>query len=346
MRGAGNRTAPRANEAHPKSPLRSHRVKVGLGCVNLGSASATSSLADQVRVVRTAIDAGVAVFDTADAYGSGASERLLGRAIRGRRNEVTIATKGGYAFRPRSAAEQRARRAVRRARDVLPATDRAAAQTEGRPGSQYVAQDFTPAVLRQRVQASLRRLGVEHIDVYQLHAPRQVDHDLLGELDDLRRSGVIGRFGVGTESADSAVAWIADPRVSVVQAPMGVLDAGNVATVVGQASAHGVDVWARGVLGGGVLATALRNPAALADDPKRELIGELMAIAGQAGIGLDELALRWIATVGGIAVTLIGMSSGDHLRRNLDIIGRPPLDASTMALVNAAVTRTAPGTHA
>lgn len=310
-------------------------MKVGLGCVNLGSASAATTVADQVRVVQAAIDAGVDVFDTADAYGSGASERVLGRAIRGRREALTIATKGGYAFRPRSAAEQRLRRCLGRVRDALP---RPAPASGSGPatGAQYESQDFTPAALRARVHASLRRLGVDHIDVYQLHAPRTVVPDLLGELDDLRRAGSIGRFGVGTESADSAVAWSSVPRVAVVQAPMGVLDAANVARVVDAASPHAVDVWARGVLGGGVLAAAMRRPEALTGEPKAPLIRELTAIAEQAGIGLDELALRWIASVGGVAVTLIGMSSDVHLRRNLEILAKPALDPATMSRIAAA----------
>ena len=61
---------------------------IGCGCVNLGSASSTTSWRDQVRLVRDAVDAGVLVFDTADIYGSGSSERILGEALRGRRERV------------------------------------------------------------------------------------------------------------------------------------------------------------------------------------------------------------------------------------------------------------------
>ena len=84
-------------------------VRVGLGCVNLGSSTGTSERAG-VRLVHAALDAGITLFDTADAYGAGASERVLGRALRGRREGVEIATKGGYCFEQRSMLEQRVRR--------------------------------------------------------------------------------------------------------------------------------------------------------------------------------------------------------------------------------------------
>ena len=84
-------------------------TQLGLGCVSLGSGAGRRE-ADDVRLVHAAIDLGVTVFDTADAYGGGASEHVLGRAIKRRRDEVVIATKGGFVFRDRHPAEQWARR--------------------------------------------------------------------------------------------------------------------------------------------------------------------------------------------------------------------------------------------
>ena len=72
--------------------------RLGFGCVRLGSASGDSSWRSDVQLVRAAVDAGVTLFDTADAYGHGASERILGKALRARREDVQIATKVGYRF--------------------------------------------------------------------------------------------------------------------------------------------------------------------------------------------------------------------------------------------------------
>ena len=94
-------------------------MRIGFGCVNLGSAARGHSPRADVRLVQEAVDRGIDLFDTADVYGSGASERILGRGLGPRRDGVTIATKGGYRFRPRSAAEQTARRMAMKAQKAI-----------------------------------------------------------------------------------------------------------------------------------------------------------------------------------------------------------------------------------
>lgn len=132
---------------------------VGLGCNNFGRRID----ADRTKaVVDAAIDAGIDYFDTAESYGDGASEELLGRALGARRGEVLIATKWGHT----------------------------ASLAEGERGGD-------PAVIRRRLEASLRRLGTDYVDHYQLHRP---DPDTpvaetLGCLAELRDEGKIREIG-------------------------------------------------------------------------------------------------------------------------------------------------------
>src|SRR5262245_60342488 len=138
-------------------------MQMGFGCSRLGSASASIGRRAAIRLVHEAVDEGVVLFDTADAYGAGASERLLGTALRGRRADVVIATKGGYRFRARSSVEQVARRSLHAVTRLAP---RAHAQQPALAptASTYRSQDFSPAVLRRQVEASLRRLRTDHVD--------------------------------------------------------------------------------------------------------------------------------------------------------------------------------------
>jgi len=127
---------------------------VGLGCNNFGWRI------DEARtheVVDAAIDAGITLFDTADIYGDTESEAFLGRALRGRRDRVVLASKFGK---------------------------------QGEPG---LVGGATPAYVRTSLEASLRRLGTDHIDLYQLHEPRPETpiEDTLGELDALVRDGKV-----------------------------------------------------------------------------------------------------------------------------------------------------------
>jgi aryl-alcohol dehydrogenase-like predicted oxidoreductase len=152
--------------------------RVGIGCNAFG----TRMDAEQVRVVvDAAVEHGVAFFDTADVYGFGASEELLGQAIRGRRDEVVVATKFGMDLQGLNGPDG------------------------GRRG--------TPEYVRTAVDASLTRLGIERIDLYQFHTPDRSTPiaETLGALDELVQAGKVRAIGCSNvrawELADAE--WVA-----------------------------------------------------------------------------------------------------------------------------------------
>ena len=131
------------------------------------------SEADAIALHRAAFDAGITFFDTADAYREGYAERVLGAALGDVRDQIVIATKFGYDISDES--------------------------TAGRRGQQERAKDFSLDSVRAALDASLDRLGVEHIDLWQLHNPRMghIDDDSLFELlEDVRAAGKIRAYGV------------------------------------------------------------------------------------------------------------------------------------------------------
>jgi aryl-alcohol dehydrogenase-like predicted oxidoreductase len=136
---------------------------VGLGCNNFGMRIDDDASA---RVVDAAIDAGITFFDTADIYGATRSEEFLGRALAGRRNAVVVATKFGM---------------------------RVDAERQG----------ASPAYVRRAVDDSLRRLGTDRIDLYQLHQPDPAVPiaETLGALDELVRAGKVREIGCSNFSA-------------------------------------------------------------------------------------------------------------------------------------------------
>jgi 1-deoxyxylulose-5-phosphate synthase len=295
----------------------------GFGGVSLGSAGDGRSAGHDIRLVHEALDLGVRVFDTADAYGSGASERILGRALHRRRDGVHLATKGGYVFRERTAAEQWARRIAGATRRRLP---RRAGSGGGQGGGDaYRERDLSPRHLRYAVEGSLRRLRTDHIDLYQLHGPTVVEPTVFEELDDLRVSGKVGAFGIGAESVDAAIEWLSVPAVSCVQIPFGVLDPDAADSLFPLLGARPVDVWARGVLGGGLLGLAARDPSQVAADPKAPLIAALTELGREAGIGVDELAIAFARSFPSVSVILVGVSTGAHLHRNVGLMSTSPL---------------------
>ncbi|MFV2100691.1 aldo/keto reductase [Micromonospora sp. LOL_024] len=159
---------------------------------------------ESVRAVRRALECGVTLFDTADTYGAGHGERVLGQALSGRRDEAVIATKWGYTF------DERTRQAS--------------------------GPDASPAYLRRAVRASLRRLDTDRIDLYQLHLadlPVPRAQELIGALDDLVADGLVRAYGWRTDRADRAAVFGHDaPHAAAVQHSLSVLrDAPDMLTV-------------------------------------------------------------------------------------------------------------------
>ena len=303
-------------------------VRLGFGCVRLGSVSSGSSWRSDVALVREAIDMGVTFFDTADAYGNGVSEQILGRSIRARRSEVEVATKVGYRFSERSLFGQSVGRLVRpiiaRRR---PATT---APPGGRPSS-YSDQDFSSAYIRTAVDASLRRLGTEYIDVLQLHGPPDFIPEVIDEVEQLIASGKVRRFGVGAESVASADQWLAFPRLATVQLPFGLLDPQAADGVLTRAESRGVQVWARGVLGGGLLSMVGASGSPLMNDPKWPLIDELNQLAQRADVSIFQLAISFVRSYPTVSTIVVGIHSRTHLVDNVRMMGSTPIDPAVTA---------------
>src|SRR4051812_7379479 len=178
---------------------------IGVGCSRIGGVfSAGSSRRDELDLLRGAIDAGINFLDTADLYSQGQSEILVGKAIKGRRDQVVVATKGGYVVPSSSQLLSRAKPLLRPVVRTLKIKKPAA----GGPGpAPVMVQDFSPHYLRGAVEASLRRLHTDYIDVYQLHSPPRAvveAGDFVPVLEELQAQGKIRHFGIGADDADAA----------------------------------------------------------------------------------------------------------------------------------------------
>ena len=139
---------------------------VGLGCSRVGSFNNPAPLPEIRATLKAALDLGITVFDTADVYGQGDSEREIGRALRGRRDEAFVVTKLGKVF----SAKMRALRIVKPlVKAVLP--PRVARQSISARRDGAIAQDFAPSRFAAAVDGSLRRLGFDYLDGLLLHSP-------------------------------------------------------------------------------------------------------------------------------------------------------------------------------
>jgi len=262
--------------------------------------------------VHQAFDLGVRFFDTADVYGHGQSEVVLGRAVRARRAETVIATKGGYPFRERSALMGAVRRAARPYVGVaLRLTNRGSVAVAS--GSSYLSKDFSPRYLRSALEASLVRLRTDHVDLYQLHGPEAVHDDVLALMSELISEGKIRRFGIGLESLSPAEEWLTSGGVSDVQLPFGVLDPLAGDRVIPLAHQSGVSVIVRGVFAGGFVGRVPGGDTSRLRAGQPELLKELSALASASGATPTQLALWYVLARDDVSMALVGTSSTGHL---------------------------------
>jgi aryl-alcohol dehydrogenase-like predicted oxidoreductase len=214
--------------------------EIGFGCWAIGGPFTAggggpngwgeSDDGESVAAIRRALELGITFFDTADVYGAGHSEQVLGRALGGHRDEVVIATKFGYTF-------DTGRREV-------------------------TGEDASSAYIRRACLASLRRIGTDRIDLYQLHLgelPLDRAQEVVGTLEGLVSDGLIRAYGWSTDDPQRAAAFASGPHCAAVQHELNALadDAGMLA-VCGTLDLASVN---RGPLAMGLL-TGKYGPAA------------------------------------------------------------------------------------
>jgi aryl-alcohol dehydrogenase-like predicted oxidoreductase len=275
-----------------------------LGAMKMGAWGNTDH-DDCVRIIHAAFDAGINVVDTADAYSKGESEEILGKALRGRRESIIVATK---AHNPMG-------------RD---------------PNMKGNSRRW----LMQACDDSLRRLGTDYIDLFQLHRPDpacDIDESL-GALSDLRRAGKIRYIGTSDFSGSEIVAaqWVAErrgrERVMCEQPPYSILVRGIERDVLPTCTEYGMGVLAYGPLCGGWLSGRDRghyiplpigdrepppSVAAAEAEVRDASVAALASLAAEAGLSLPNMATAWAMNHPAVSSSIIGIRTMDQLESQL-----------------------------
>ena len=290
---------------------------IGQGCWQLGADWGDVREADALDVLNAAVDAGVTFLDTADVYGDGRSERLVGRVLAERSDApLVVATKMG-----------------RRADPFEPSA-------------------FTLDAFRGWLDRSRRNLGVDTVDLVQLHCPPTPvysDDRVYDALDTLVADGVVAAYGVSVETVDEALTAIARPNVASVQIILNAFRRKPLERVLPAAAEAGVGIIARVPLASGLLSGKYDETTTFADDDHRTYnrdgsafdVGEtfsgvpfdvgVRAAAKVAALTPDgattaQLALRWVVDQPGVTTVIPGARSAEQARGNAGAALLPPLD--------------------
>lgn len=294
---------------------------IGLGCWQLGADWGEVSEQDGLEILNAAVDSGVTFLDTADVYGDGRSERLIGTFLRDRPNaDLTVATK------------------------------------MGRRADPHVSEAFTLDAMRSWLDRSRRNLGVDTIDLVQLHCPPTPvfsDDRVFDGLDQLVDDKVVAAYGVSVETVEEALTAIARPNVASVQIILNAFRRKPLERVLPAAAEAGVGIIARVPLASGLLSGKYDETTTFAENDHRSYnrngeafdVGETFSgvpyevgvraaqeVATQtpAGATAAQLALRWIVDQPGVTTVIPGARNAAQAASNAAAADLEPLDGAIL----------------
>ena len=308
-----------------RSGLRVSRV--AFGAWQLGGEWGRFDQDAAVAAIRRARELGVNFFDTAQAYGFGASERLLGRALRGEltghRDQLVIATKGGL-----------------------------------RMTETGLVRDASPRWLRAGVEASLTALGVDHVDLYQVHWPDPTvpAAETAGALRELVAEGKIGHVGVSNYNTAQMAEFAATLPVETLQPPYHLFRRHIENQVLPYTRGHNIGVLVYGPLAHGLLTGTMSEATTFARDDwraanamftgdsyRRNLaaVRALEKLAADRGISVSQLAIAWTLAHPAVHVAIVGARRVEHIQDSLAAADLT-LSGSDLAEIDTIMTGAAP----
>jgi aryl-alcohol dehydrogenase-like predicted oxidoreductase len=240
-----------------------------------------------------ALDLGINVFDTADIYGQGDSERELGRALRGKRNHTFVLTKVGKLFSARMQLVLPLKPIIKPLMRVSSAARKSTRVQRGRE----MAEDFTPARLAVALNASLKRLGFSHVDGLLLHNPPVAvigDPQITTTLAKMQATGKVRHFGVSCDDIVSLRAVMTMPGLTLLQLPLDIIEAITGTELSAQIADRGLALFAREVI---KLRPAITPAAAVSAAMAEPDITSVIVGVSSRG-HLDELVLAPLVALG------------------------------------------------
>jgi aryl-alcohol dehydrogenase-like predicted oxidoreductase len=305
---------------------------LGLGCMGMSAFYGSNGRDESARTVHRALDLGVNFLDTADAYGLGANEELIGSVLKERRSDAVLATKFGIRTRP------------------------------GHTTSATATIDSTPEYAVQACDASLARLGVDVIDVYYLHRrnPDVPIEDTIGAMAGLVEAGKVRYLGLSEVNADTLRAAHAVHPITALQTEYSLWERAVEADILPTARELGISLVAYSPVGRGFLSGAITSVDDLDDDDYRRhdprftgdnfaanlaLVEQVRKLAEQIGVTPVQLALAWLLSRGDDVVPIPGTRRVRYLEENAAAIDLTLTDEQLASLEAALPAGSVSGTR-
>ncbi len=274
---------------------------IGLGCMGMSDFYGSANEQEAIDVIHYALDNGVNFLDTADMYGPFTNEKLVGKAIKGRRDEVVLATKFG---------------------------------NERNPDGSWVGINGKPEYVKKACEASLKRLGVDHIDLYYQH---RVDtsvpiEDTIGAMAELVKEGKVRYLGMSEAAAATIRRAAKVHKITALQTEYSLWTRDPEEEILDTVRELGIGFVAYSPLGRGFLTGRWKKPEDLPENDWRrnqprfqggnfyknlEIVDKVKEIAAEKGVKPGQLALAWVLAQGNDIVPIPGTKHVEYLKENI-----------------------------
>jgi len=289
---------------------------IALGCMGMSGMYGASDDNESIATIHAALDAGVTLLDTGDFYGAGHNEMLIGRALKGRRNQALLSVKFGALRSPEGGWE---------------------------------GFDARPVAVKNFAAYSLKRLGVDHIDIYR---PSRLDpnvpiEDTVGAIGDLIRAGYVRYAGLSEMGADTIRRAHSVQPISDLQIEYAMISRGPETRIFPVLEELGIGLTAYGVLSRGLLSGS--KPAGSGDirahfprfggenfRHNEKIVEELKQLAAKKGLTPAQLAIAWVLAKGQRIVPVIGVRTRKQLSESLAAL-RVKLSAAELARIEESI---------
>ena len=255
--------------------------RISLGCMSLGV-----DHAENARLIHHALDLGVNMLDTADLYDKGLNEETVGKAIKGRRDKVVLATKVGNQWRPDGSG------------------------WDWNPGKTYI---------KQAVHESLRRLQTDYIDLYQLHGGTLDDptEESIAAFEELKEEGHIRYYGISSIRPNVINKWLKEANLTSIMSQYSLLDRRPEEQTFGWIREAGVGVLVRGAVAKGLLAG---KPSKAYLGHSQESIQKLQEKLQQLGVKPSHISIQFALRNPAVSTVVMGTSSAKQISENVEAV--------------------------